>query len=41
MFFSSGGTCTFNRIAISLDVLREGVPIIRLFVDKDDEDECI
>ena len=40
MFFSSSGACTFNRIATSLDVLREGVPIIRLFErDKDEEVE--
>jgi len=40
MFFSSSGSCTFNRIATSLDVLREGVPVIRLFErDKDEETE--
>jgi len=40
MFFSSSGSCTFNRIATSLDVLREGVPVIPLFEqDKDEEIE--
>jgi len=37
MFFSSSGTCTFNRIATSLDVLRERVPVIRLFREEKED----
>jgi len=31
MFFMASGACAIVEIAISLDVLREGVPVIQLF----------
>ena len=37
MFYSSSGTCAIVSIAVSLHVLREGVPIIQLFKSKKQE----
>jgi len=37
MFFSSSGACAIVEIATSLDVLREGVPVIRLFGVKEED----
>ena len=34
MWFLSDGTCAISRIAIRLDALVEGIPVIRLFKEK-------
>jgi len=36
MFFLSNYQCAITRIAINLDMLREGVPVVRVFRDEEE-----